>query len=188
MAFFREQLDIVNHVRDQEQADVHIIINSFAAGSSGRTYEIELVGLHSFANMNNVLSFDAAPTLSDDEIRKGLLEKLKLGMVAYLVHTSMSESLEVSVHSSGEEKDPATEIVDPWNFWVIELSANGNFNKESQRSTFRNRLGLEINRVTDDWRILQNSFFNNTYQRFEQEEGDPIVSNVRWMGIFGKVV
>ena len=188
IAYFKEHLDIVNYVRDQEQADVHLIINAFTAGNGGRIYELDFVGLRQFDEMKNQLVFDASPTLTDDEIRKGITEKIKLGLVAYWVHTPMGENISLQMRNVETRKDPAEEIVDPWNFWVIEMSARGNMNKESQRTTIRSRLGLEVNRVTEDWRILQNSFYNNTYNKFEQEEGDDIISQVQSAGLFGKVV
>ena len=94
--FIRDQINYVNHVRDQAVADVFIFINSSTTGSGGRLYELDFKGLKELVGIDNKFEVSFAPTATSDDHRKGLLKKIELGLVSYLIHSNVSEDMKVN--------------------------------------------------------------------------------------------
>ena len=52
-SFIRDEINYVNHVRDQAVADVFIFVTSSSTGSGGRLYELDYKGLKELVGINN---------------------------------------------------------------------------------------------------------------------------------------
>ncbi|HSP90563.1 MAG TPA: hypothetical protein VLN08_06640, partial [Vicinamibacterales bacterium] len=94
--FIRKELNFVDHVRDREVADVHILITTEGAGGGGRLYTISFMGLRGFAGTNDTATFLTLQADTDDDIRRGLVRVLKLGLIRYVTSSSIRDSLEVT--------------------------------------------------------------------------------------------
>lgn len=174
-SFIRDQISYVNHVRDQAVADVFIFINSSTTGSGGRLYEMDFKGLKELDGIQNKFEISFAPTATRDDRRKGILEKIELGLVSYLIHSDVSEDMKFSVkRQKGDKKE--TKEVDPWNRWVFDIFGEVDFDKNQNRNEFEMESGLEVVRVTNNWRFVNNFRIDLRELTIESDDG-PIVNN-----------
>jgi hypothetical protein len=185
VAYFKSQINYINYVRDPELADIHLLITRYPLANNGTQYTFNFIGKGALEKVNNVFTKDYPPGIPLDKLRKGFVQQINLGLVAYLVHT------DIDINLSIKEDDVHIESVedqeDPWNFWVFEVYTSGNLRKESQRRTFQLSSGVEMARVTENWRITQDVYFRGTYRKIKKSEED-IISNLRRFGIYGKAV
>jgi hypothetical protein len=187
--FVRQEMAYVDHVRDREVADVHVIVTEERTGSGGRALTFDLIGLGNFDG----LAFSTVHTTNVDateaEERNGFLRTLETALVPYLMQTSTRDRLQVVVASNeeGETGESAQPQDDPWNYWTIEMYSDGSADFESSQRSFDTRYGVYISRVTEDWKIQFRPFFNYNYDRFERGD-NTITSTARRDGFTTYVV
>ena len=173
--FIREQIPVVNYVRDKEVADVHIIVTRHGAGSAGTNYAIRFIGRKEFLGMDYEMTYWAPSTNTSDDTRRGYTNALKVGLVPYLAETNLADRILVEFDYDEEARvqdetfEPA---VDPWNSWVFEVYGGFNFSSEERRSNISSRFGFFADRVTTDWKIRMRPYFNFTKQTFVTDDGD----------------
>jgi hypothetical protein len=176
--FVREQISIVNYVRDKELADVHIMMTRHGAGSAGRNYSISFIGRSSFKDMDQELSYWAPSTNSSDDTRRGYTNMLKIGLVRYIATTRLVSRIIVNYDYDKEAIIFANALepeIDPWNSWVFELYGGGNFRKEELQSNVSSRFGFFADRITEDWKIRMRPYFNLSRRTYISGE-DTIIS------------
>ena len=152
MNFVRQELNFVDHVRDQALADVFIFINPISTGS-GRTYEIQTEGQKEFAGETGELNFTTLITNTNEEIRKGLVKFIRLSLFPYLIKTELSEKMDLQVDRIALEEQPIMEEEDPWKNWIFEIRGSGGIDIETSRERFDYEIGFESDKVTEDWRV-----------------------------------
>ena len=189
LAFYRQEINYVDHVRDQNLADVHILITSYPMASGGRKYDLSFIGHEDFAGTEATLHYDAPPNVQSDERRKKMVRQLELGLVGYLMQTEMASDIQIKVRNNRPKDQSTKEQLeeDPWKHWVFETSARGNMNIQQNRRTYSWRLDGEISHVTDHWRVVQNAYFNNNTKVFIDDE-ETINSKLQRYGVNGRVV
>jgi len=160
--YIRTEITFVNYVRDRKEADVHVLITQQRTGGGGREYTLAFIGLNGYSDLKNHLKYYTNRTETDDEIRQGLVQILKLGLAPYAARTPISKLLFLNL--SGKMKP--TSVVDKWDFWVFSLSARGRMSGE-EASKYEALYGnVSINRVTPRSRIrmgFSTSFDENRY-------------------------
>ncbi|MBW6497390.1 MAG: hypothetical protein K0B09_03295, partial [Bacteroidales bacterium] len=180
--FVRQQIPVVNYVRDREQADVHIIITRHNAGSAGTNYAISFIGNRAFLGIDNDLTYWAAATNSSDETRRGYTNILKIGLVSYLSSTTMIDRVLVDFFSETTDAlglEEETVETDPWNNWVFEIYGGGNFGKEEKLSNYTLRTGFYADRVTTNWKIRLRPYLNFNNRTYVTTAGDIVNSTHR---------
>jgi len=188
--FVRQQIPVVNYVRDREQADVHIIVTRHSAGTAGTNYAISFIGNRAFLGINNEFTYWAPTTNSSDDTRRGYTNIIKIGLVSYLSSTPMIDRVLVDFFQDPKdtlEKYQEAIETDPWNSWVFELYGGGNFGKEEKLSHFSFRTGFFADRVTTEWKIRLRPYFNFNNRTFVTSEED-IVSSTHRHGYAAYVV
>ena len=181
--FIRQEMPYLDHVRDREVADVHVLVTREQTGAGGQVQTIDAYGLSFFEGMDFSAYFTAPVDATDDEERNEFLRTLEATLVPYLMQTPLRDRLQVNIALAEEdaaEQVQATE--DPWNNWIIELYADGSADYESQRRSFDTRYGVVISRVTEEWKLQLRPFFNYNYDRFERGE-QTITSSARRDGV-----
>ncbi len=152
--YIRQEINYVDYVRDQGDADVHIFFVRNATGSGGRVYEISFFGKNDFEDSFYKLELTTGTLDSPDEIRAKIKETIAAGLVPYLYNSKsgydISVSNEVSSLSENEQEVP---VKDPWNYWVFEISAAADFEWESQEKNIEYEYNLEADRITDKYRF-----------------------------------
>jgi len=181
--FIRQEMPYVDHVRDREVANVHVIVTREETGSGGEARTLDVIGLGIFDGLEFSTVFNAPANASDAEERDGFLRTLEAALVPYLMQTPVREQLRVDIlpfEASDAEVLQTTE--DPWNNWTIEIYGDGSADFESRQRSFDTRYGVFVSRVTEEWKLQLRPFFNYNYDRFERDEGT-ITSSARRDGV-----
>ena len=114
--FFRTELSFVEHVRDRQNADVHLLMTGQSTGSGGREITFSFFGQGRFKGQDRVLKETFVVAASQDAVRRGMVRVMSLGLVPYTLGTSSADRLRVTVQpataTTAAGNQPAT---DPWN-------------------------------------------------------------------------
>jgi hypothetical protein len=162
MEFFRTELTWVNHVRDQRDADVHVLITGQPTGAGGQQFTFQFIGLRNFEGRGAELVYNTEPNQAPDATRRGILRVLQLGLVPYALDTPLAADLQVTYRPARASGQPTTtDVHDPWNFWVIRTRVGGNFNGEATSKNSSVNGSVSANRTTEDWKHIIG--FNGNY-------------------------
>ncbi|MDT0687028.1 hypothetical protein [Autumnicola psychrophila] len=183
-SFIRQQIDFVNHVRDPQLAEIHIFITSQGTASGGETFTLSFIGQERFKEMNTTLTYTSIQTNTREEERIGLNKIIKLGLVPYIVKTSLVNSIDVEFNAQPVESRPQN---DAWNNWIFEVYGGVNFDKETSRGSLDIRYGFYADYVTETWRIGMRPFFNYNQETYVKD-GEDVRSILHRDGFDGKVV
>ena len=152
---FRREIAFVNYVRDRQDADVHILGTAQRTGGGGREHTLEFIGLRDYAAMGDTLVYVSSNTDTQAEIRDGLVQTVKLGLVRFVASTPVGPKLDIS-YQPPEEAGPAVQPEDPWNLWVFVIGANGNISAQSESRSFFYRGSFDADRTAEDIRMNLN--------------------------------
>ena len=188
--YIRKELNFVDHVRDKEVADVHILITTEGAGGGGRLYTISFMGLRGFAGTNDAATYLTQQADTDDDVRRGLVRVLKLGLIRYVTASSVRDNLDVTYRPPSQQDQAAQTTVDPWNFWVFRLRGNASTSGEESETTLRLSSSVTASRVTEAWKL--SASYSGNYRRsrysFEDEEDEDYVAISRDASANGQIV
>ncbi|PIR15737.1 MAG: hypothetical protein COV48_12750, partial [Elusimicrobia bacterium CG11_big_fil_rev_8_21_14_0_20_64_6] len=186
--FIRRELPYVNHVLDRVGSDLHLLVTSQSSGSGGRTYNLEFIGQGNFSDLRYTLTESANVNDSENEERAALTRAIERGVIPFVVRTRVGDRVSITVDDIVGETlaDAVTPADDPWNFWVFNVGASGNYEAEESSNSLRVSTNLSANRVTEAWKIRTNGRFTYRESNFDVSGGT--VSNIRWDGsLFGLV-
>ncbi|MFI5234759.1 MAG: hypothetical protein ACHQXA_03540 [Gemmatimonadales bacterium] len=161
--FFKTELTWVDYVRTPEDAQVHVLVSSQTSGGGGDAYTLVFLGRGQFAGRQDTLSYFAPRDNTDDTTRRGLVQRIAVGLVRYAAATPAVDRLIVGFRAppGGYAASPPTR--DPWDYWVFRLSGNTNLNGEAS-SKFTNFNGsVSAARITDKSKLRLS--FNENYSR-----------------------
>ena len=147
--YYRTEITFVNWVRDRQFAQVHILVTTQRTGG-GQEYALAFIGLERFAGTVDTLRWTSRTTDTQDDIRRGLVQTMRLGLVRFAAKTPVAEKLAISYTAPA---NAAAQVRDPWNYWVFSASLSGNFNGEKsiKFQYWSGRLSAE--RLTERWKI-----------------------------------
>ena len=171
---FRTTLTFVDHVRDRQVADVHILITGQTTGSGGTEATLTFFGRGPFNGVNDVLTYPSPPNAASDVVRAGLVKALKLGLTRYVSHSPAAKNLQINVAAAAQTAAQAP-TKDPWNHWVMRLSVNGNLGGESLAKNSSYYGDASANRTTDAWKI--NCSASASYRQSRYDFGDGEIYN-----------
>lgn len=168
MNYIKIEIPFVNYVRDRKEADVHVMITTQSTGAGGQEYTIGFIGLNGFSDLNNTLKYVSNKTETRDEIRRGYVSILKMGLVPYAARTPICSLLGVSFQS----RVKPTSVEDKWNFWVFSASTNVRLGGEATRSSNSIFGSFSANRVTlkDKLRMSVSGNWDERKYTYDDEE------------------
>jgi hypothetical protein len=160
--FVRQEMKMVDFVRDRFQADVHVqVVTNFSSGG-GEQNELNFIGMKNFSSKNDTLNYFNNATMTEDEKRKQLVKYLKLGLTSYYAKTSVAEKIDISYSVKDNEDTKEQQKKDRWNFWQMSINASGNFNGDQNykgqyisggvsagRETNKSRTNINISQETN---------------------------------------
>ena len=184
--YIRTEITFVNYVWDRKEADVHILITIQETGSGGREYTIAFIGQKDFVNLQNTLDFFSNRTETQDEIRRGLVQTLKLGLGPYIARSPIAAG--VTIHLNQEVK--ATDVEDTWNFWVFNTSFRGRLSGEEQRNSTTLSGNFSANRVTpaSKLRMGLNIYYDKDNYDVDEERTTSISESESFDGLYVKSI
>ena len=187
--FFRTEMTFVEHVRDRQNADVHLLMTGQSTGSGGREITFSFFGQGRFMGQDRVLKETFVVAASQDAVRRGMVRVMSLGLVPYALGTPSADRLRVTVQPASATTTAATQPArDPWNRWSFRVNLNGNANGESQSSSFYINTNVNANRTTDESKINVSSSINYRESKFELPDGRTFLSPNRDYGVNGLYV
>ena len=170
--YIRQQIPVVEYVRDKELADVHIIMSRHDAGQAGTNYVISLIGRGQFKGVNNELTYWSPAAETDHETRQGYTKMIKIGLAPFIVNKENNPDkvlLQYTADSVSDSKDQEV-TKDPWNRWIFEIYGGGYFDFEETRNSMHIRYGFYADKVTKDWKIRARPYFNYNERNYEIED------------------
>lgn len=156
--YVRTEIPFVNYVRDQKDADIHILTTTQSSGA-GTEYQIEFIGLGKYKDVHFTLTYFADRLATYDELRAGYVRILKKGLMPFVSRTPVEDMLSISF----KEKAAPLPMKDPWKGWIFGLSSSGSMSGEEAYKSSSFRGGFSINRVTEDLKITV-SYNGNIYK------------------------
>jgi len=163
MDFIRTEIPFVNYVRDRFEAQVHVLITRQYTGSGGREYTLTFIGRKNFAGKNDTLKYISGKTDTQDEIRRGLVKVLKLGLISYVAHSPLAEKIQIKYLS----KRKTAEVVDKWKNWVFSINSNTFASGQKSRKSTSIYGSISASKVTLDWKLRFSFYGSYNENRFE---------------------
>jgi len=168
--YIRTEITFVNYVWDRQEADVHILITTQRTGSEGREYTIAFIGQKDYKDLQNTLKFFSNATDTEDEIRQGLAQTLRLGLGPYVARTPMAKGISFLLK---QEVEP-TAVEDKWNFWVFNVGFYSDFYGEEQRKSTELSGNLSANRITPASKLRMGLDIDYEKETYYEVEGETI--------------
>ncbi|MEX0771314.1 MAG: hypothetical protein WD035_11300 [Balneolaceae bacterium] len=175
-SYIRTNIEFVNYVRDQEDADIYLRITNASTGT-GREYVMDFRGIEPFSARRDTLVYHSLNTDSSDERRLGLVRRLKLGLTPFLTNTDLAGDLTVLYEPSGEPVNENQE--DPWNSWVFDIRLGSTVDVEETESNFGLDSRISAERITHDWKIRSSVEGRPNRRTIELSEGTRHVNRDR---------
>ena len=171
MNYIRQQIPYVNYVRDVKEAEVYILETRQNTGSGGREYTFTFLGQSKFEGKNDTLVYATRPDDTDDHIREGRTQMIKMGLMRYVATTPLYE--EVMIQHLGETVDQ--EVVDRWNYWVFELETSPRIELEETLKEISWDNSISATKFTPDWKLeFDYDYDYRKTKRVEEEEIDSL--------------
>ena len=145
MTYLKSNLLEIDYVRDPKQAQVYILVTDQQTGSGGINYEMQFIGYQRFIDVNFKLNLKTNPTQTHAERRHELYELIKSGLEPFMAMQKDAIEDKQPDNSNGKNN--------PWNFWIFEIGGSLDYEKEVQTREYELEGELEIERVTEEWRI-----------------------------------
>ncbi len=186
-SYLQQEINFVNHVRDQGLANVILMIYDIANGSGGRTYKLDFKGTGDYEGIAHELSYDSNVNMTSDDVRKGLLEVVKNGLLKYLLESDLSDKISYKITDEGLAKRQDINFDDPWNNWIFEVYGEAELDKEASRKEFEYEIGFESDKVTEKWRVRVDVQMNLANSKFIQEDEEFTSNRERYFG-YGSIV
>lgn len=187
--FIRMELNFVNYVRDPEQADIHVFVTDERTAGGGREYQFTFIGRRDFRGTEYTMKHHVEPNTTYDEQREAIKRFLTMGYASFMLQTPLGCNFDI-IYNDSVAIRRATEVEDPWNFWIFRSYLGGiNVELESNQKSFNSRWGIFADRVTDDWKIRIRPYFNyNSVFIQTSETADPVISRQHRHGLDSYVI
>jgi len=164
--YFRSEILMADFVRDRQLADVHILFNRERTGSGGVQFIMEFIGRNRFDGLRDTLIRSFTDSDTDDTIREGLAETIRLGLVRYLARTSQADNLSLSY----SRPSASTEVTDKWNYWVFSIDMNTWLNGQKSMRSINMYGNVNARRVTEDLKLSFGVWGNYNENKFDYND------------------
>jgi len=151
--YVRTELAFVNYVRDPVDAQIFVLVTTEPTGAGGTQFTVNLIGRQDFTGRNDTLYYVSQRTDTYDEVRRGLTQTLKLGLVRYAARSELAERIQITYAAPPGQPDGDRRRRDPWDYWVFNTGMSGNFSGEQSRSTTSLYGSASANRTTEKWKL-----------------------------------
>ena len=169
--YFRTEISYIDYVRDQGDADVHVLVTTQGTGGGGTEFTANFIGRHDYAGIETVFNTSSGQTDTDDEIRIRLVRVLKAGLMPYLSQTPQFEQIAI-LYTAQEEQQAGTQAEDdPWNYWVFRTNLNGHSDGDDRFQSLDLAPSIMASRTTEHWNILIAAEGSRRSQTFTYDDG-----------------
>ena len=163
--FIRTEIPFVNYVWDPKEATVHVLVTEQRTGGGGSEYTMAFIGLESCADLKSELKYYSGQTDTEDDVRRGMVQIMKLGLAPFVARTPIARLMEMSLG----QRVSSTAVEDPWDFWVFNVSLRAQLNGEKSTKTNQLNGNLSINRVTPESKLRLGLSASKVENKFDYE-------------------
>lgn len=182
----RTELDFINYVRDQSQAEIHVFVTTSRTVLSGRQYDLSFIGRGSLdgseLNLVRVIDQDA----TEEERRTVINEALRLGLAPFIGHNAGTDIFSLTYADREEPESEAGKLLsrDPWRHWVFNLYG-GDFelDLESSRTVFDSRWGFFADHRSEAWKARIRPYFNYDLVRIQRDSRSTVRRSITRHGL-----
>jgi hypothetical protein len=172
LAYFKTNFTAVNYVNDSHDADVQILVSSLPTGSGGEEYNIRMFGQEQYKSMTDTVIATIPEYYTYDKTRQALLDKIRLGLVPYLLKTPYAEKLTLFIDDS-----PAmAEQKDPWKNWVFDISGSGSFARQKYAENYSLSGSFYASKITKEIKIESSNYFGFSESKYSYFDSDTLTS------------
>jgi hypothetical protein len=171
--YIREEVDMVEYVRDPAEGDVHIIVSSADTAAGGVERAVALIGLGRFKGRDFNLRAISQSGDTEDTQRLRLATAITIGLLNYLATDGVQGGLTVEVEQTAKPGQ-AGPVTDPWNFWVMSLQGSISMAGEESSRELDLSADLGADRITDDWKITMGLEIEHSREDFDLDEEEPL--------------
>ncbi|MEO7157389.1 MAG: hypothetical protein ABI039_07505, partial [Vicinamibacterales bacterium] len=186
--FFRRELTWVDHVRDQRDGDVHLLVTSQGTGGGGTEYTLRFIGHGQWEGQEDTFRRSSGAGDTGDQRRRALLQVFSLGLARFAASTPIGAELKVTAPSRPVAAAQSTLADDPWNSWVFRTNINVNLNGEASSSFTNINANQSANRTTDRWKINLGGGINYNESRYDLADEGQFLSTRKGWNFNGLVV
>lgn len=165
LSFIQAEMPFIRFLHAPGEAQVIVLI-SVEKKEGQDLYALSFRGQREFEGNNDRQVYLAPLAAAPDEIKKGLAQTLKMGLMRYAGKTPLAGRLTINFL----DQVKPTSVVDPWNFWVFSLSANCFLNGEQTYKSSMYFGSFSANRVTPEWKIRLAASATYRLDRFSYED------------------
>jgi hypothetical protein len=174
--FLRDEITFVEYVRDQNDADVHVLITRATTGSGGGEYTLSFIGLGPFAARDQTLVATTERSDTEDQRRNRLATTLTVGLLGYLAARGLPEGLDIEVEPGKMEVRSVTLGADPWHHWIFSVRGTARLDAEESSRELRLRLSVSADHITPEWKITVGGDLEHRREEFDLDEDEPFLS------------
>jgi hypothetical protein len=178
--FFRTEIRFVDHVRQRQDADIHLLITSQATGAGGSEITFSFFGQDRFKGRAHVLKLTTVPAQAQDAIRREMVRVMSVGLVPYAIDSPAVSTLAVTTQAA--QTAALTAQDDPWNRWTFRTRINGYTNGEKSNRSSNINGNVNANRTTAAMKLNLSANGNYSESRFELTDGRQFTSPSRNYG------
>lgn len=172
--YIRNELTYVNYVRNKEDAELHLLITRQSTGSSGFEYTLRFIGNKQLDGMDDRSTYTSPQSDTQDERQRGLVNRIKLGLIPYLSSKPVINRLQVNYRPISNVETQSLPSVDDWNYWVFEFDVSTSLGGEETQNRFFLSAGADADRITEDWKIRLNYDWNYNRRSFDRDESTDV--------------
>jgi hypothetical protein len=182
--FFVLELPYVTWTRDRLFADVQLLVTTIQTGSGAFQYTATALGRGRFDGRVDTSVVNTLPNEAEDGIRRKLARGFTLLLVPYVRTTSAAALLRVVYDApKGAAQASPESVKDKWNFFVLQLEANGFMSTESRQTSANLFNDFRIRRVTEQNALRFGVFQSTRYSKFEIDDSTTVSNTIR-QGVF----
>jgi hypothetical protein len=187
-AFFRTELTWIDHVLDQKDADVHVLITGQGTGGGGTEYTIRFIGHGQWEGEEDTLQRNTEAAATEDDRRRTLVQAFAVGLSRFAALTPVGAKLTVTAPTSATTTAQTSAAADPWNFWVFRTNLNLFMNGEATSKSLNLNVNQSANRTTAEWKININAGINYNTDEYDLGDGELFESSRRGWNVNGLLV
>lgn len=172
--YIRNELTYINYVRDKEDAELHLLITRQSTGSGGNEYTLRFIGTKQYEGKDERLTYISPESDTQDERQRGLVNRIKLGLIPYLSSKPVINRLQVNYRPISNVEKQSPPSADDWNYWVFEIDVYTSLSGEETQNRFFLSAGADADRITEDWKIRLNYDWDYNRRSFDRDESTDV--------------
>ena len=156
--YLRTEINFVNWVRDRTLSQVHLIVTTNSTGAGGQLFVLDFIGIGELAGFGDELTYTSNTTDTQDEIINGLTRVIAVGLARFSTLIGQHEGFDIRSSAAAQSAATdrlvrASEVEDPWNFWVFEVGTEISLRGEETQTSEDYGLSFDAQRTTDTWKF-----------------------------------